>query len=196
MAESSTSRLGPTMARSERKAAREKFGAHFLTFWHLTYLACIGLAQRSKFRTGLTMAKRGGVVWTKKFSDYERGRFDNKFDKSFAFIEAKLCKSTQSIGSAGSTETAQVERKTMILIANYEKCLDIVNNFDYLSMDDNLNPFTVCSAMVPHSLVETNIFLDAPVLWTSLIVMRFYQLLLLAKDCFTRDKLVWFVWQK
>lgn len=171
--------------------AREKFATHFLTFWHLIHLASFGLELKSKFRTGQEMTKAGGKIWTRNFSKYEFSTFDGEFDKEFKFIENKFRQLNRADdwSSRGLTEQAQIEEKALMIITDYDKCLNIVRTFDCREMDENLNPTEVCLAMSRRiRLLKIDIFLSGPILWTSLIVMWFYQLLLFAKDCVVDDK--------
>lgn len=182
----------------EINVARKKFAEHFLTFWHLTYVASFGLGANSKFRAASAMTREAGNIWTKHFSGREYSRFDHGFNEGFKFIEDKLPKlnpaqaaevaeSTESAKAVEAAEFSCVEERALTLIANYKKCLNVVKNFDS-QMKDDLNPLSICSILSSHFSFHVDDFLGAPILWTSLITNRLHQLFLLAKECLVYDQ--------
>lgn len=178
--------LGTTQKVKEEKVdqlttARRRFVAHLLTFWHLTFLTCHYLDPANKVRIGSATAAAGGRVWKERYSGLVFQNFDAKLGASLYFIKQKLL-SVRTKNSIRLSSSKVFEEKCVVIVANYDACLNIVENLDYSSVDEDFNSDIVCSAMVEQCRSGIRDLFDVPVLWSSLIVYRVRQLLLLAID--------------
>lgn len=154
-------------------AARRKFGAHFLTFWHLVHLATV---ENTTPEVGVSWAVTScaGVEWRASINYDDHLIFDAKLVKNLSFMESKIF-------LAGEKTLSE---KSVDIIENYDKCLDAIMVIQDQMKVDGVNIAKVCAKILEFYNRALESFKLLPILWNHLFICRIHQLLLLAKDCY------------
>lgn len=179
---------------SARAIAIRKFNTHFLTLWHLTYLTSYNSPANSHFRVTTYAMGRGGTVWRRGFGDRKFTKFDSKLDvqlgfiiKEFAKVVAMTSVSNSVIVDLDSIEEAEVRygKRCLVTIANYEKCLTLVEMLEGQADVEKIDVVDVCCKIVRFCSGSLADFKRNSLIWVSQFLFRVHQLLSLARNCYS-----------
>lgn len=76
-----------------------------------------------------------------------------------------------------------MNEKSIVVISNFDKCLEMVKKLKNQVDHDQVNPAAVCADLVRLYIRDIEDFKQLPLLWNHLFVSQISQLLVLAKKC-------------
>lgn len=183
-------------------SARRKFNTHFLTLWHLTFLSSSNSGPGSHIRAAFNAVMKGGNILRQELTSQEFDIFDIWFNQRLYFIGIEFSKITMAKQCAinertGHFHTSMVQREVaeaqfdevcLVMIANYDKCLELAKTLDDQIVTNRASLVQVCFEVVKHCCDNISDFKRKNSLaWISQFIFRVHQLLILAKNCYSND---------
>lgn len=164
--------------KDEFVAARQEFNIHFVTFWHLTYLATV-FNQFGPTLRNWKMMNKIAKVWKKGLSLTGFRTFNNRLSVMLIFMDQS------------ADRNKSLDEKTITIIQNLDKSLNIVKTSKHQLKHNRVNSIAVCAEMIQFCS-SVNILADfklLPLSWNYLFVSQIHQLLLLAQACYSPNEL-------
>lgn len=181
-------------------SARREFNTHLLTLWHLTYLSCKDAGPGSSIRAGFSAAMAGGNLLVEELECRKFDKFDTEFERKLNFIEIEFTKIkiAQESRLSGLSAAENILEQTsihvklaedrfeevcLVMIANYEKCLELAKTLDDQIDTNQTSLVQVCSTILKKCFDKINDFRERnSLVWISHFLFRVHQLLCLAKN--------------
>lgn len=165
--------------------ARREFNIYFTTFWHLAHLATYA-SQLQPISASWYVIASAGKIWKNGMDAESYFLFDSKLTKELAWMEKKLL----------DKQKVTMNEKSIALITNYDKCLEIVKKLKDQVNHDEVDAEEVCAELVRRCNLDLESFQQLPLLWNHLFVSRTSQLLLLARNCYFDESLALAYWSE
>lgn len=157
--------------------ARHEFNVHFFTFWHLTYLATVNTStsESVSISKNWKMMNDLGRKWKGELSA-------NDFEK----FNTKLTKALVQMDHTADVPKLRLEEEAVRILQNYDKCVNIVRSSTKFKHDE-VQSATVCGEMLDFCCRDIADFKLLPLAWNYLFVSQTYQLIQLARNCYSED---------
>lgn len=154
--------------------ARREFNVHFTTFWHLVHLATYN-SGLDHIETSWRMLSTVAGVWKKDIGSEGWWQFNCKMTNELDSIHKKL----------RGPEKLTMDEKSILVVTNYDECLEIVKMFGDQLHHDQVNAAAVCDQLLYLYRINFETFKRLPLLWNHFFIARIHQLLVLAKNCYS-----------